>query len=328
MLQSLNKINKLLIAVFLVSLFLIVFVLAKYSVLNPSANKLSVSTNDMMSLIGESQTGAIIYIASVENPDDHGGGSGMEGSDLIVFDPDTGKRNLIVKNVWSAHFSKAKNLVVTANSDNKIRLYSLEGEKKAEIGKNGSNPIFSHDDKYIVYQKLADEGEGYFELSEKAKGLALYDIENASEKMITTVSGDDWPIGFSADKKFFYFNASRPYENSVLGIINIESGLYSLETDTGKVIRLTNTDEKKALEEGPTMSYISKNAIWTSDRLKVITDVGSRGIYLYTFNLQGGLNNVVRIADGDSPKWVSQDKIYKVRTLINGKESWNVINLK
>lgn len=327
MLQTIKLNKKLLISVFLM-LFLIAVVLTKYSVGNSTSDKMSVSPNDMMNLLGESQTGEIIYIASLQNRDDHGGGNGMQGSDLVVFDPKTGKKNIIAKNVWAADYSEINDLIVTADTDNKVKLFSKSGEKKAEIGNNGSNPIISHTGNDVVYQKLADEGEDYFILSENAKGLALYDVESGKEKMLTDKSGDYRPIGFSIDKDYLYFNASRPYEPSILGYINIESGLYSLNVQTGEVLRLTNADEQKVIDDGPTMSFIAHDAIWSSDRKIAISSTENQGTYQFKFDGKGGLENVSRISEGTSPAWVVQDITFKVKVNAGNKTEWEEINIK
>jgi WD40 repeat protein len=279
-------------------------------------------------LMGQTSNGQILYIAALEHSENHGGGAGIDGSDLVVLDTQTGESRVIAKDMWTAQFSPDGQEIVAADSDNKVRLYSIDGTEKAQIGNNGSNPIFTHDGKYVAYHKLADEGEDFHRLFENAKGIALYDITSGKERMLTDHSGDYRPIGFSADLKYFYFNAGRPYESSVLGIINIESGLYSLNMDTGIVTRLTNVDERKALDDGQTMSFIAHDALWTSDRLTAISGIGHHGTYEFVFDGMGGLKSVERVSDGDAPRWVKQDKSFAVRTVADGKESWNVIDIK
>lgn len=252
----------------------------------------------------------------------------MPGTDLTVLDPKTGQSRVIAKNIWVAHVSPDGSQIVAADSDNKLHLFDLNGNEEARIGNNGSNPIFSSDGKYVIYQKLADTGRDFFDLWTNAKGLALYDISTDKERMLTHNSGDDWPIGFSADGKYFYFDASRPYDPSVFGITNIESGLYSLNVSTGEVKRLTNMDERKTAENGPTMSFIDHDAIWTTDKLRVISGTGGHGVYEYIFDGKGGLVNVSQVSDGDSPRWMVQDKTFAVRVTTSGNEHWQVMNVK
>ncbi len=279
--------------------------------------------------VGTSAGGAVLYLsAPLANEAMRGGGESMHGTDLTVLDPKTGQSRVIAKNIWVAHVSPDQSLIVAADSDNKVHLFDLQGNEKARIGNNGANPIFSTDGKFVIYQKLADTGRDFFDLSSNAKGLALYDISTGKERMLTDDRGDYSPIGFSADGKYLYFNASRPYEHSILGIINIESGLYSLDMNTGEVRRLTNVDEAATMKNGPTMSYISPDAIWTSDRLKVVSGVGNQGVYEYVLDGKGGLVSVEHIADGDSPRWVEKDKTFAVRVGTNGNEHWQVINVK
>jgi len=292
------------------------------------ANRQSALADEIGRSVGQTSDGNIVYIAASKNTEAHGGEGMMEGSDLTVLDPQTGKTRVIAENVWAAHVSPNGKEIVAAGSQNKVRLYSVDGAQKAQIGNNGSNPIFTHDGKYVAYQKLADEGKEYLELVKNAKGLALYDVATGKERMLTKHSGDDWPIGFSADMKYFYFNASRPYSPSVLGIVNIESGLYSLNMDTGTVTRLTNTDEQKALDNGPTMSFIGHDSLWTSDRLKAVSGIGKHGTYEYIFDGNGGVKSIERIGDGGSPRWVVQDKSVEVSTGDGNKQSRTLINIK
>lgn len=296
-----------------------------------SGNRVSVLTDEVGRLVGQTLDGQLLYIATSKNSEDRGGGGGMmEGSDLIVLNPRTGESRVIAQNVWTAQASPNGKEIVVADSNNKVQLYSIDGTKKAQIGNNGSDPIFTHDGRYIAYQKLADVGRDYLELSTNAQGLALYDITTGKERMLTRHSGDYRPIGFSADMKYFYFNAGRPYEPSVLGenFINITSGLYSLDVGTGRVTRLTNTDERVVQENGQTMSFITHDALWTSDRLTAISGVGQHGTYKFVFDGTGGLTSIDRISDGDSPRWVVQDKRFEVRTIVDNKESWKLISVK
>ena len=291
-----------------------------------SANRTSSEIGRIVGLAN----GQMLYIATLEENESHGGGPGIDGSDLIVLDSQTGESRVIAKEVWTAQFSPDGKEIVAADSDNKVRLYSVDGSLKAQIGNNGASPIFTHDGKFIAYHKLADEGEEFFKLAENAKGIALYEIATGEERMLTNHSGDYWPIGFSADFKYFYFNADRPYESSILGenVINITSGLYSLDVSTGRVTRLTNADERAVQENGQTMSFITHDALWTSDRLIAITGLGQHGTYKFTFDGAGGLKSVERVSSGDAPRWVEQDKSFETRTVVDGKETWNATNIK
>ncbi|MHB8860721.1 MAG: TolB-like translocation protein [Minisyncoccota bacterium] len=280
-------------------------------------------------LVGASVSGDTLYLAARPADESMRGGTGnIPGTDLTILDPKTGQNRVIAKNIWTAHLSPDGSRIVAADSDNKVHLFDLQGNEKARIGNNGSNPIFSSDGKYVVYQKLADTGRDFFDLSSNAKGLALYDISTEQERMLTNNSGDNSPIGFSANGKYFYFTAGRPYESSVFGITNIVYSLYSLDMNTGIVRRLTNVDERQATVGGPILSFISQDALWTADRLKAIADEGHGNIQEFIFDGKGGLVSVEHIADGDSPRWVEQDKTFAVRVTTNGNEHWQVMNVK
>lgn len=279
--------------------------------------------------VGSATSGAALYLAA--RPADEamrGGGDRMMGTDLTILDPKTGQSRVIAKDIWVAHLSPDGSSIVAADSDNKVHLFDLQGNEKARIGNNGSNPVFSTDGKYVIYQKLADTGRDFFDLWTNAKGLALYDIGTGKERMLTDNSGDDFPIGFSAGGEYLYFTAGRPYIPSIFGITNIVYGLYSLNMSTGEVRRLTNTDESQATIHGPVMSFISQDALWTANRLKAISGIGNQGTYEYVFDGKGGLTSVEHIADGDSPRWVEQDKSFAVRVSTNGAEHWQVMNVK
>ncbi len=280
-------------------------------------------------LVGTSASGTTLYLAARPADEAMRGGAGnMPGTDLTVLDPKTGQSRIIAKNIWVAHVSPDGTYIVAADSDNKVHLFDMNGKEEARIGNNGSNPIFSTDGKYVIYQKLADTGRDFFDLSSNAKGLALYDISTGKERMLTDQSGDDSPIGFSADGGYFYFTAGRPYDHSIFRITNIVYSLYSLDMNTGEVRRLTNVDERQATVGGPMMSFISQDALWTADRLKAIADEGHGNVQEFIFDGKGGLVSVEHIADGDSLHWVEQDKTFAVRVSTNGAEHWQVMNVK
>jgi Tol biopolymer transport system component len=280
-------------------------------------------------IIGSLASGETLYLATPPVDETMRGGTGnVPGTNLTVLDPKTGESKVIVKDIRGAQVSPDGSRIVAVGSDNKVRLFDMNGKEEAQVGNNGSNPIFSSDGKYVVYQKLADTGRDFFDLWTNAKGLALYDISTGKERMLTDQSGDDFPIGFSADGKYFYFTAGRPYDNSVFGITDIVYSLYSLNVSTGEVTRLTNTDERQATANGPTMSFIGQDALWTTDRLKAIADEGDGNVQEFIFDGAGGLTSVEHVATGTSPRWVEQDKTFAVQVASNGGEYWQVMNVK
>lgn len=195
-----------------------------------------------------------------------------------------------------------------------------------KIGIRGAAPMFSHDGNLVAYEKLADSSQDDSEQSlfEFAQGIAVYDLRTGKERLVTDGGGDDFaPVGFSKDMSLLYFNSTRPYEGSSG---NHVASLWVVELKSGKAERLTNTSEKQ-VQNGVVVPIVGENPLWSSDRTMIISSIGSEsGVWKFALTSRGV--SAVRIADGDSPKWVVSDESFVVRTISDGKTVWRTLRVR
>lgn len=267
--------------------------------------------------------GKYLYrVADPENGYMHGGGT-------LVLANSTGNTKVITENIMTAALSPDGTRIVVWNEDNEIHLMTVEGNNITQIGVHGALPVFSHDGTYVAYNKLADQGDRFFDLHKNSPyGIALYNLKTGEEKVVTDNIHDFQPLGFSADMSNLYFNSGREYDTSPEGFSNHVASLWVVDLETEVVTRLTNMDEK-AVRGGAKFPIVHATALWSSDRKTLISSLGAEsGVWKFTFNSEGGLISANRLANGTSPRWIVPEKRIAVRTNIDGESEWRAINIK
>lgn len=256
-----------------------------------------------------------------------GGGGHMSGKDLVVKDVKTGEEKVIAKDVGDAKFSPDASEVVIVNSYKEVKILNIEdGKELVKIGKHGSSPIFSSDGKFIIYHKLADEGEGQGLYEQSPYGLVQYDIERQTERILTENKDDYEPVGFSLDMSKLFFNSARAYEPVVNGYENHVVSLWVIDMNTKEVTRLTNISEE-AERRGELIPLVSQNALWTSDRMVIISETDGE-VWKFVLDSDGMLDSARKIALGYSPNWALVDESINLMTKSDDDSSWKVFNIK
>ncbi|WKZ29372.1 MAG: hypothetical protein QY323_01420 [Patescibacteria group bacterium] len=211
--------------------------------------------------------------------------------------------------------------------NHEVLLVDPNGSVLQKIGVHGAAPIFSHDGRFVAYEKLADGSADGAEQSlfEFALGIAVHDLQTGREYLVTNGGSDDFaPVGFSRDLSMLYFNSTRPYDDSSG---NRVASLWVVNLKTGETKRLTNVDEE-AVRNGRMIPTISPTtALWSSDRVTVFTSYGHE-TGVWKFALTDSSASATRIAEGDAPQWVVPDKSISVRTLVDGKDVRHTINVR
>jgi len=259
------------------------------------------------------------------------GTESVKGNKLILLDNISDEKNIITENVLSADLSAETDKIVVWDSNHKIKIFNKEGKFLSQVDDNGASPIFSHNGRYIAYQKLAatSSSKNLHSLTKNSPyGIAIYDTKTEQEKVLTQNNNDFSPVGFSKDMRKLYFNSGRSYESSSPGVENHVASLWSVDLDSKEVERLTNNSKKKE-KEGKHTPIISEDAIWSSDRKIVISSNNKKeGVWKFSFNEDGELIKSAQISEGTSPRWLVKDEKIAVRAQINGERRWKTLNIK
>lgn len=268
--------------------------------------------------------GKLLYVT----PQNTQGTDVLTGGNLMLVDMATLGEQLVATNVIAASLSPDGTAMVLWNKDHEIHLTDSVGTVSGRIGMYGAAPVFSHNGRFIAYLKLADVtlDSAPQSLFEHAQGIAVYDVRTGRETLVTDGGLDDFaPVGFSLNMTKLYFNATRPYAGSPQNHI---ASLWVVDLTSGKVERLTNTDEK-AVKQGIVVPTVSENALWSSDRTIVISSNGKeQGIWLFSLAPSVGTLEATHIADGESPQWLVSDESIVFRAISDGKSAWHILNIR
>ena len=230
----------------------------------------------------------------------------------------------VATGVIGAQMSPDRDTIVIWNKDHEIWLITAGGAFVEKIGIHGAAPIFSHDGRYVAYEKLADSSFDGVEQSlfEFAQGMAIYDLESGQEVLLTqTEHGEDYsPVGFSPDLEMLYFNSTRTGTAS----------LWSVNTSTRVLKRLSNVvadaiNETK-VEPVPTLS---QKALWSSNRKIAISSIGmKKEVWIFRFNDTGDLAEAKLLIGGEFPYWLVKDKTIAFSVIYNGKSKWQTMDIQ
>lgn len=250
----------------------------------------------------------------------------ITGGDLVLTDTVTWSTRIIAQDIVTAHISPHGDMIVLWNKNHQVRLVTSQGVPIKEIGIHGAAPIFSHDKRFIAYQKLADHSpdSNLQSLFEHAQGIAVYDMYTMRESLVTNGGGDDFaPVGFSNDISKLYFNSTRPSVNEPENHI---ASLWVLDLATRITTQLTNTDVR---EGDPLIPTVNENALWSSDRRIAISSNGKeQGTWMFLLSQNKNTVEARHIADGDSPQWLVLNKRIAVRSVENGQSKWRTIDVQ
>ncbi|MEX0931131.1 MAG: hypothetical protein WDZ88_00090 [Candidatus Paceibacterota bacterium] len=296
--------------------------------------KAYLSSDLSASKIADNVEGMLAYNPTLEKylyriAQNGGDGHNHDSGSLVLADSNTGKTHVITTDVMTAALSPDGTQIAVWNGDNEIYLMTADGNEIARIGVHGALPVFSHDGTYVAYNKLAEEGDRFFDLSEESPyGIAIYNLKTGEEEIITENVHDFQPLGFSADMSKLYFNSGRAYETTPEGFSNHVASLWVVDLKTKEVARLTNTDEE-AVRRGDKAPIIHATALWSSDRKTVISSLEAEsGVWQFSFSDDGKLVDAKQITDGTSPRWVVPGESIAVRTKVGNRNEWKTINIK
>lgn len=273
-----------------------------------------------------STTGQYLYRVA-QNEANHG--HNHDSGSLILADSNTGNTTVVAGDIMTAALSPDGKQIVVWNEDHEIHLMTTSGQKTAQIGVHGALPVFSHDGTYVVYNKLGEEGDRFFDYSEKSPyGIAIYNLKTGVEEVVTDNVHDFQPLGFSADMTKLYFNSGRAYDSATDAFSNHVASLWVVDLNTKEVTRLTNTDED-VVRRGDKTPITHSTALWSSDRKTMISSLEEEsGVWQFTFSNDGGLVDAKQIAEGTSPRWVTPDESVAVRAKVGDRGVWKTVNIK
>jgi Tol biopolymer transport system component len=243
-------------------------------------------------------------------------GSPSQDGDLILMDLASGETKVIMTEAIGGQIAPDGQSIVAWSGKQELVIFTEEGDEREKLSGHGAAPIFSHDGRFIAYEKLADESFDGNEQSlfEDAFGIALYDRSERSTHILTeTEEGEDYaPIGFSADLSRLYFNSTRNALGS-LWVVNIDG------TNLAQI--LLSSDPEVIV------SAVSQNALWSSDRVGVVSMVDNE-VYLLRFTDDGrSLAEYKNLGKANSIRWGMQDFSIVSYDTENGI-GWQVLKLE
>lgn len=238
------------------------------------------------------------------------GSSSLWNNELWLVDKETGTARKVYEDVLSAQISPQGNtLAVSQYGTEELHLIDENGNLLNKIGIHGGYAVFSPDGKKLAYHKLADTSQdgGRTSLLENAYGISVYDMKTSTEFLATDHAGDYRPVGFSPDGTYLYFlSGSDRGDSQALWSVDLKSG--------GEAHRLS--------EEGVSVYVNHANAIWSSDRLSVVSETDGE-ISLVQILPDQKSASVASLGEGTSPRWKIQDKIIEFK----GKDAWKTVDV-
>lgn len=253
---------------------------------------------------------------------------GPEWPNLWITDTASGTARKIYDGISTADISPAGDTIAVSTSRSELHLITSEGKFIKKIGIHGTEPVFSHDGKFLAYLKLND---GIVEMGDDmAQGLAVYNLETNQDTLIVktvrsvkntagfnfTIVENPYGIGhWSQDSKTVYFISEfNPFKEG-------ENALWSVRVDGTHLRQLTNTNDP-----GTEGSMFYSGQLWSTDGLIVISDIGFEEMVItaYYFNKNGDFVGKKKLADGFSPQWLTQDTLITYRT---PDKRWAVLDI-
>ena len=247
---------------------------------------------------------------------------GRVDGNLWLLDTTNWTYKEVATGVIGAQLSPGGDMIVIWNKDHEIWLISADGIPEEKIGIHGAAPIFSHDGRYIAYEKLPDSSFDGAEQSlfEFAQGIAIYDLMTGQEMVLTQAEhGEDFaPVGFSQGMKRIYFNSTRGGIAS-LWSVNLDGSDLRQETNSGFGVKA----------KGRPIPVLSQNAIWSSNKKIAVSSIGTaKEIWIFHFGDSGELRNAKLLTGGESPEWLIKDKRIAFRVIYNGKSKWQTMDIQ
>ncbi|MFH0814657.1 MAG: hypothetical protein V1902_00995 [Candidatus Falkowbacteria bacterium] len=215
------------------------------------------------------------------------------------------------KNVIDALIALRSQKIFYLTNEAKLFSMSFDGANIATIADKVMSPTISADEKFLTYQKLADnwQSNDYFENS---RGIFIFNLTTNKERQITNSPEDFAPI-FSPKATKIIFNSLSPEGLASFFIVDTTSNNRKQLTNLGQKF-VTNTTVPIPTEQ-PSWSPNGKYLIFESDN----------EIWLLEF--AADLNSILRsqrISFGKSPTWNQDGKIISILTNTSPK---NIINV-
>jgi tricorn protease-like protein len=255
------------------------------------------------------------------------GGDKHIGGKLKLINTNKWSSKEVARGVLNARLSPKGNEMVVWNDEDVVTVENLDGDLLQTIGIHCAAPIYSHTGNLIAYMKLADlsDDESHQDLYEHAQGIAVYDLKSNIERLVTFDPEDFAPVGFSEDENKLFFNSTRAYAEDPENHI---ASLWMVDLISGQVERLTNLSISE-IEKGNHTPILNDGAVWSSDRLTAFSATDPEdGTWRYQFTKNGKLVSAIHFLDGDSPRWIEQDRVLANKVLMDGKVNWRTFNLQ
>ena len=220
-------------------------------------------------------------------------------------------------------------IALVAKDEERVKILDLKGNVLQTIpGFGGGTVTWNHAGDQLAYIKVVDppcsSGEDLVFNSDRCRsGISIFNLKTETSELILKDGDADGPVAFTQDDQGLYFNSSKAYDEwPEAHIVSI----WLLDLQNKQTRRLTNHFE--GLGKGLIPTLNDANTIWTSDgKMAISSRALEEGTWLFTFLPSGGLANVERLSDGDSPSWLVQDATIAVRVIHNGTSSWQVVNI-
>lgn len=237
---------------------------------------------------------------------------GPESGDVWHVNMISGNQIRIFERAMDAQLAPKGNQIVVWTEGHRLYLLDNTGRLLKQIGVHGAAPLFSHDGRFVAYEKLADSSFDGAEQSlfEFSSGIAIYDLVTGKENLVTNSQGgeDFLPAGFSSDFKTLYFNSTRT------GI----ASLWSVDIKSRDVQQLTNIGKNAP----PFVPILSETAIWTSDRKLAISEIDGE-IWLFSFDNNGAFLGASMLHPGQNVRWLNKDSTIIFRS----ENQWRILDL-
>lgn len=209
----------------------------------------------------------------------------------------------IYTNALEAAISPDGSQYAVATGSFEIHLITPDGELTEKLPGFGASPVYSPDGKEIAYIKLTDEDpQAHFGLPTLFQGVAVYNLENRSEKLIVQSTEqygeEDFGVaGWSSDgRRIFIVSARNP--------VNPDAGAtWSVSPNGTDLQQLTNLEPLPTLGLG--VPFLSRTAIWSTDNsLALFEDRG--GIWAFQFTPDFALQSAYQLSPGKNLRLASE----------------------
>lgn len=225
-----------------------------------------------------------------------------------------------------ASFSPDGELIAFVSDETEeLSLLNRQGKVVKIIpGKTWGTVVWSYDGTKLAYTKLSEPpcqvGADLINSDFCKVGIVVFDLTNDTEEMVTNNGNDDGPVAFSKDDSKLYINSGRPYDDQPEAHI-MSTWLVDLETKQTK--RLTNqlSQVESFSDFVPTID--KSESLWLFDGSAVFSSrTREEGVWKFSFSKTGEIEEVEKISEGTSPRWLEKNKSIIVLTNKDNQSVW------